>query len=136
MLFNTFICLHLFNEINCRKVGATEFNVFHNIVANWYFMVILGGLFGLQYVFVQYGGQLTRCHALTAKEHAFCVLWGASTLVVSALLKLTPADLTDKMPIVVDENKPVNENDPIMGAYLKQANAKVIQKKVVDEGAL
>ena len=27
-IFNTFVFLQLFNEINCRKVGAKEFNVF------------------------------------------------------------------------------------------------------------
>jgi Ca2+ transporting ATPase len=31
LLFNTFMWMHIFNEINCRKVGATEYNVFHNI---------------------------------------------------------------------------------------------------------
>ena len=47
MLFNTFILMHLFNEINCRKIGATEFNMFHNILANWYFIAVVGGLFAL-----------------------------------------------------------------------------------------
>ena len=119
LLFNTFICMHIFNEINCRKVGATEFNVFHNITANWYFIVIIAGITGLQYTFVQYGGILTTCHPLTPREHAFCIMWGSSVLVVSALLKLTPAEFFEKMPIVIDENKALDENDPIMAAYNK-----------------
>ena len=52
ILFNTFIYMHLFNEINCRKIGATEFNVFHNIFANWYFIFVVGGLMLAQYFFV------------------------------------------------------------------------------------
>lgn len=47
MLFHSFVLMHLFNEINCRKVGATEFNVFHNITANLYFIAVVGGLFAL-----------------------------------------------------------------------------------------
>src|SRR5205085_6758752 len=29
-LFNTFIFMTLFNEVNCRKVGSRQFNVFSN----------------------------------------------------------------------------------------------------------
>lgn len=60
ILFNVFIYMHLFNEINCRKIGATEFNVFHNIFSNWYFIIVVGGLMVLQYFFVQ-AGFITRC---------------------------------------------------------------------------
>jgi P-type Ca2+ transporter type 2C len=126
MLFNTFMFMTIFNEINCRKVGATEYNVFHNIIANWYFIVIVGGITALQWVFVQYGGILTNCHALTGEEFAFCVLWGASTMLISVILKLTPAEFFEKMPIVIDENKAIDENDPLLAAYNKQANAKAL----------
>jgi hypothetical protein len=46
------------------------------------------------------------------------MLWGASTLLVSAVLKLTPAHWMKKMPIVVDENKQVEE-DGLMKLYNK-----------------
>ena len=134
LLFNTFVFMHLFNEINCRKIGATQFNVFHNILPNWQFMLVVGSLFAMQIVIVQYGGVLTGCAPLTADKHAFCVMIGASVLLVSAILKLTPASWTEKMPLAVDENKPIDENDPILKMYNKQANAKVtVQKKVEDE---
>lgn len=134
ILFNTFIYMHLFNEINCRKIGATEFNVFHNIFSNWYFIFVVGGLMVAQYFFVQVGS-MTRCAPLTAEQHAFCIVIGSTVLVVAALLKLTPAELTNKMPIAVDENKPVDENNKIMAMYNQQANAKVTKPKVHDDGA-
>jgi hypothetical protein len=41
---------------------------------------------------------------LDEKQHAACILWGATTLVVSALLKLTPEHWTKKIPIRIDED--------------------------------
>jgi Ca2+ transporting ATPase len=52
IIFNTFIFMTLFNEINCRMVGAKQFNVFHNILRNWIFIVIVAGTAALQYFFV------------------------------------------------------------------------------------
>jgi Ca2+ transporting ATPase len=52
ILFNTFIYMQLFNEINCRMVGARQFNVFHNLQRNWVFVVIVAGTAVLQYFFV------------------------------------------------------------------------------------
>lgn len=65
MLFETFIFMHLFNEINCRKVGATEYNVWHNITSNIYFMIVVGSLMVLQVVLVEYGGSMVQTEPLT-----------------------------------------------------------------------
>jgi magnesium-transporting ATPase (P-type) len=135
ILFNTFIYLHLFNEFNCRKVGATEFNVFHNVFANWYFIFIVVGLMVAQYFFVNWGSTMTRCAPLDAQQHAFCIVIGSTVLLIGALIKLTPVELTNKMPILVDENKAVDENNKIMAMYNQQANAKVTKSKVQDEVA-
>ena len=47
MAFNTFIFMHIFNEINCRKVGPAQFNVFQSIFKNWIFIGIVVGTIGL-----------------------------------------------------------------------------------------
>ena len=60
---------------------------------------------------------------------AACIIWGASVLVVSAGLKLTPDTWVKKLPITIDENKQIDENDPLMKIYNKQANAKVTSGK-------
>lgn len=41
MIFNVFVFLQLFNQINCRKVGARDFNVFEDFTHNIYFLLIL-----------------------------------------------------------------------------------------------
>lgn len=52
LLFNTFIYLNLFNEINCRKVSAQGFNVFEHIHRNIYFIAVFAATVGIQLVMV------------------------------------------------------------------------------------
>tara|TARA_B110000285_G_C15007301_1_gene554536 strand:+ start:277 stop:573 length:297 start_codon:yes stop_codon:yes gene_type:complete len=42
-IYNVFFFLQLFNEINCRKVGNKEFDVFESFFHNfWYTLVLFG----------------------------------------------------------------------------------------------
>lgn len=42
-IYNVFFFLQLFNEINCRKVGNKDFDVFENFFHNpWYTLVLFG----------------------------------------------------------------------------------------------
>lgn len=79
MMFETFIFMHLFNEINCRRIGGTQYNVYHNFLPNWRFFAVVAGLFGLQVCLVNFGGVMTNCAPLTSDQHCFCLLWGMST---------------------------------------------------------
>jgi len=40
-VFNTFVFMQIFNEINARKLGAHEYNVFEGFFNNWLFLGIL-----------------------------------------------------------------------------------------------
>lgn len=40
IFFNTFVFLQLFNEINCRKLLKSEYNIFSGFFNNWIFIVI------------------------------------------------------------------------------------------------
>ena len=44
MLFNTFIYLHLYNMINCRKVKGDQMNVFEHLLSNIYFICVFFGI--------------------------------------------------------------------------------------------
>lgn len=52
LIFTTFVMLQLFNEINCRKVGRRDFNVFESILHNKYFLLIVGGTSAIQYALI------------------------------------------------------------------------------------
>lgn len=42
-LFNTFMMMNLFNEINSRKLGSKDYNIFASFFNNFLFLVIVGG---------------------------------------------------------------------------------------------
>lgn len=44
-LFNTFVYMTLFNQVNSRKLGVKEYNIFSYIFNNFLFLLILGGEF-------------------------------------------------------------------------------------------
>lgn len=50
-LYHIFVFLQLFNLINCRKDGATDYNVFGRFFHNWYFLAVLCGEFAFQFLF-------------------------------------------------------------------------------------
>ena len=134
MLFNTFIYFHIFNEINCRAIKAKEFNVFANISTNFYFIAVIAGEFIAQYYFVQWGGKITQCTPLDGEQHAFCLLFGSSSLLVSLLLKLTPESLADKIPKFLDESEKLDESNKTM-KFFNSANTKVTDIKLLKKSA-
>jgi Ca2+-transporting ATPase len=127
MIFNSFVWMHIFNEFNCRKVGARQYNVFNGLIQNWVFLIVITVIICLQVFFVELCGSLANTTPLTGKQHAFCILIGSSTLLVSVLLKLLPNKLTSKLPHLVNENQNVAD-DKLMAAFNKQANAKVTKR--------
>ena len=56
---------------------------------------------------------------LTGDEHAVCLLLGAGSLVVSALLKLTPTEWVDKIPVKVNED--IDNKESMMEGLKKMA---------------
>lgn len=127
MIFNTYIWMHIFNEFNSRKVGAHQYNVFTGLITNWVFLVVMTVIILLQVFFVQFCGKLANTAPLTGKQHAFCILMGSTTLLVSAILKLLPTQWSSKLPHFVNENNQV-EDDKLMAAFNKQAKAKVMKR--------
>uniref|UniRef100_A0A3P8TGN5 Calcium-transporting ATPase n=1 Tax=Amphiprion percula TaxID=161767 RepID=A0A3P8TGN5_AMPPE len=68
IIFNTFVLMQLFNEINARKIHG-ERNVFDGIFSNPIFCSIVLGTFAVQIVIVQWGGKPFSCAPLN-------LLWG------------------------------------------------------------
>ena len=56
VIFNTFVYMQLFNQVNARKLGENDYNVFRGFFNNLYFLAISAFLFGSQLLLVQYGG--------------------------------------------------------------------------------
>jgi len=109
-IFNTFVLLQLFNEINCRKVGRRDFNVFEALHHNAYFLLVVAGTFAAQIAICECFSALTRTVPLTRSEWGACIAVGATPLLISALLKLTPEAWVARVPTgaLVDEDRAVS----------------------------
>jgi len=81
MLFNTFVLMQLFNELNSRKLYG-EWNVFSGIQTNNYFLVIIVGTLGAQILIVQFGGRPFNCvdGGLNLNQWLWCILLGVLSL--------------------------------------------------------
>jgi Ca2+ transporting ATPase len=88
--FHTFVLLQVFNEINCRKLKASQLNVFKGITKQPIFNIIFFGTIICQMLLVQFGGDPVGCEPLSWKQHALCFAIGASTLPAAFLIKVGP----------------------------------------------
>mmetsp|Transcript_22246 Transcript_22246/g.16680 ORF Transcript_22246/g.16680 Transcript_22246/m.16680 type:complete len:234 (+) Transcript_22246:1222-1923(+) len=122
-MFNLFMMMSLFNQINCRKL--TEVNVFSNIFNNWLFLIIIAAEFALQWLIVQLGlfspvfAGIFMTTPLPFTMWVTCLLIGASTLGVSAGLKYMPPQYLERFNIPLSEEKMEDDDDFLTKVYNK-----------------
>jgi len=103
--------LQVFNQINSRKLGEREFNVFQRFFNNWLFIFISVLTVVVQIVLVQYGGKFVRCKALTLAQHGMCIGIGFLSLINGLLMKvLLPARLFGKIHM---KEEPMTDEEAI-----------------------
>ncbi|CAF1234868.1 unnamed protein product [Rotaria sordida] len=89
MIFNVFVLMTLFNEINCRKIHD-EKNVFRGIFTNSTFCDIWIVTFIVQIIIAQYGSFVFSCVALTLEQWMWCLFFGVSVLLWHQVINLIP----------------------------------------------
>ncbi|OQS00711.1 P-type ATPase (P-ATPase) Superfamily [Achlya hypogyna] len=87
MLFNTFVFMQLFNELNCRKI-YDELNIFSGILDNHLFVVISVVQVVFQVLIVQFGGVPFKCLPLDGTQWGYCILISAVTLPLGFVFRL------------------------------------------------
>uniref|UniRef100_A0AAQ5WZP9 Calcium-transporting ATPase n=1 Tax=Amphiprion ocellaris TaxID=80972 RepID=A0AAQ5WZP9_AMPOC len=87
IIFNTFVMMQLFNEINARKIHG-ERNVFDGIFRNPIFCSIVFGTFAI--VIVQFGGKPFSCQPLDLEKWMWCVFLGLGELVWGQVIATIP----------------------------------------------
>ncbi|KFD50022.1 hypothetical protein M513_09115 [Trichuris suis] len=114
IVFNTFVLMTLFNEINARKIHGQR-NVFEGLWRNPIYDCILIGTFIAQVLIVQFGGFFFSTAALSIEQWLWCLflgfgdlLWGQ--LVTSIPSKKLPKKLTAfsegmEIPIIFESPK-------------------------------
>uniref|UniRef100_A0A672NMS1 Calcium-transporting ATPase n=1 Tax=Sinocyclocheilus grahami TaxID=75366 RepID=A0A672NMS1_SINGR len=87
IIFNTFVLMQLFNEINARKIHG-ERNVFDGIFGNPIFCSIVLGTFGI--VIVQFGGKPFSCAPLNVEQWLWCLFVGVGELLWGQVIATVP----------------------------------------------
>ena len=87
MMFQTFVFLQCFNQLNSRTIEAKEMNVFKNLLGNWIFLFIFFITFAVQIFITEVGGQATRTTPLTGSQNVWCLLIAAGCVIWSVIVK-------------------------------------------------
>ncbi|XP_032935864.1 plasma membrane calcium-transporting ATPase 4 isoform X4 [Catharus ustulatus] len=89
IVFNTFVMMQLFNEINARKIHG-ERNVFEAIYRNPIFCTVVLGTFAAQIIIVEFGGKPFSCSGLTLSQWFWCIFIGVGELLWGQLICTVP----------------------------------------------
>ncbi|OAQ34441.1 PMCA-type calcium-translocating P-type ATPase [Linnemannia elongata AG-77] len=92
MIFNTFVFLQVFNELNCRRIDDS-LNIFKNLHNNKIFILVQAVVVGGQYVIVTFGGQAFKTVPLNGNQWLTTLLIGSLSLPVGLFLRLLPSYL-------------------------------------------
>ncbi|KAI6222385.1 Calcium-transporting ATPase [Aphelenchoides fujianensis] len=90
MVFNTFVMITLFNEINARKIHNQR-NIFAGLFTNWMNLCIWFLSFAAQFVFVHWGGHWFSTAELNWWQWLVCVGFGVGTCVWHQLVISVPS---------------------------------------------
>ena len=91
VIFNAFVWMQLFNEVNSRKCNQ-EWNVFAALLDNTMFPAIILGTIAVQVVMVQWVGAFASTVPLNGAEWALCIGLGAGCLPMGIVQRLVRVD--------------------------------------------
>ncbi|XP_051003371.1 plasma membrane calcium-transporting ATPase 4 isoform X1 [Acomys russatus] len=89
IVFNTFVLMQLFNEINSRKIHG-EKNVFAGIYRNVIFCSVVLGTFFCQILIVELGGKPFSCTSLSLEQWLWCLFIGIGELLWGQVISAIP----------------------------------------------
>ncbi|XP_071518788.1 plasma membrane calcium-transporting ATPase 2 isoform X7 [Panulirus ornatus] len=110
IIFNTFVMMTLFNEINARKIHGQR-NVFQGFFSNPIFYSIWLSTLASQIVIVQFGGRAFSTAALTLELWLWCVLFGSVVLLWGQVVTSIPTKTLPKNIFSWGSGEP--QTDPI-----------------------
>lgn len=97
IIFNTFVLMTLFNELNARKIHGQR-NIFEGIFTNPIFYSIWVITWVSQVVIIQYGKMAFSTKALTLEQWLWCLFFGVGTLLWGQIVTTVP---TRKLPKIL-----------------------------------
>lgn len=97
IIFNTFVMMTLFNEINARKIHGQR-NVFEGFFSNPIFYFIWIGTVLAQVFIIQFGREAFSTKSLTLEQWMWCLFFGVGTLLWGQIVTTVP---TRKIPKIL-----------------------------------
>ncbi|XP_046405440.1 plasma membrane calcium-transporting ATPase 2 isoform X5 [Ischnura elegans] len=97
IIFNSFVMMTLFNEINARKIHGQR-NVFEGIFTNPIFYSIWIGTCASQVLIIEFGRMAFSTKSLTLEQWLWCLFFGFGTLIWGQLVTTVP---TRKIPKIL-----------------------------------
>jgi P-type Ca2+ transporter type 2B len=95
VVFNAFVMMTLFNELNARKIHGQR-NVFSGLQRNWLFVIIWIGTFAGQVIIVQFGGAAMNTVPLEIDHWLWCLFFGGGALVWGQVIISIPTSVIPK----------------------------------------
>jgi Ca2+ transporting ATPase len=105
IIFNAFVMMTLFNEINARKIHGQR-NVFEGLNRNIVFVGIWIGTFLSQILIVQFGGYAFSTCGLTIEQWLWCLFIGIGELVWGQLVICIPLPHLTKKTMMFGSKRP------------------------------
>ncbi|KAI9244218.1 PMCA-type calcium-translocating P-type ATPase [Helicostylum pulchrum] len=99
IVFNTFVFLQVFNELNCRRID-NRLNILRGITHDRLFLIIQAFVVAGQVLIIQYGGLAFKTVPLTLEQWVYTVSIGLLSVPTGALIRLLP----NHMPGIWSEN--------------------------------
>jgi len=120
LIFNTFVFMQVFNEVNARSVSEDR-NVFAGLHTNKVFAVVMFFTLGMQIMMVELFGSFAETTGLTWDYWLISIGFGALSLPWGAIVRMVPVNyehgMTDPDP---NDFKGVDFNDPVLLAAVEQ----------------
>jgi magnesium-transporting ATPase (P-type) len=111
-VFNLFVFFQIFNMLAARKIND-EFNFLSGIFTNFMFMSVWIIIVVGQVLIVQFGSKAMKVHikGLTLTQWIICIVLGACSLIMNAVLKCLPERIFPKMGDETEEEIRESELD-------------------------
>ncbi|RIA84092.1 hypothetical protein C1645_698910 [Glomus cerebriforme] len=92
VIFNTFVFLQIFNEINCRRLYG-KINVMKGVLRNKFLVIIFFIMVLGQFLIVHFGKAAFQVTPLNITQWVICVALGFLSIPVGIIIRLIPTDL-------------------------------------------
>lgn len=123
IVFNAFVFMQVFNQINARKLEPGELNVFAGMFQNLPFLLVMLVTIAVQVLMIAFGGRMVKCWPLSFSQHLICILIGAGELPWGILVKFIPMKVVYKISL---EDKALLEGEKkaFLSTALRKKGAK------------